>query len=123
VKKELLEKQSSQSEYFISLGTFPYCFPSIGAKSSEEVFAAKIKQLTGESHCSPPSYTMLTLLAENAALRKANAMKENVSPMIPQPEKGSAGDRFNLQAKMGLSDDDELYGALRVSYFLFHTHS
>jgi hypothetical protein len=55
---------------------------------------------------------MLTLLAENAALRKANALKENVSPMIPQPEKGSAGDRFNLRAKMGLADDDELYGAL-----------
>jgi hypothetical protein len=62
---------------------------------------------------------MLTLLAKNAALRKANAMKENVSQMIPQPEKGSAGSRFNLQAKMGLADDDELYSALRVSYFLF----
>ena len=62
---------------------------------------------------------MLTLLAENVALRKANAMKENVSPIILRPEKGSAGDGFNLQAKMGLADDDELYGALRVSYFLF----
>jgi hypothetical protein len=46
-------------------------------------------------------------------------MKENVRPMIPQPEKGSSGNRFNLQAKMGLTDDDKLYGALRVSYFLF----
>jgi hypothetical protein len=75
VKKELLEKQSSRSEYFISVETFTYCLTSIGAKSSEEIFAAKIKQLTGECHCSPPRYTMLTLLAENAALRKANTMK------------------------------------------------
>ena len=66
------------------------------------------------------SYTMLTFLAENMALRKANAKKENVEPMIPQPEKGSAGKGFNLHAKMGLEDDDELYGALRVRYFLLH---
>ena len=38
--------------------------------------------------------------------------KENVGPTIPWPEKGSAGNGFNLQAKMGLEDDDELYGAL-----------
>jgi hypothetical protein len=60
---------------------------------------------------------MLTLLAENAALCKANTMKENVGPTTSQPEKGSAGNRFNLQAKMGLANDDELYGALRVSHF------
>jgi hypothetical protein len=52
VKKELLEKPSSQSEYFISVETFTYCLASIGAKSNEEVFAAKIKQLTGKCHCS-----------------------------------------------------------------------
>jgi hypothetical protein len=51
---------------------------------------------------------MLTLLAENVALREANTMKENVRPMISQPEKGSAGNGFNLQAKMGLANDDEL---------------
>lgn len=61
---------------------------------------------------------MLTFLAENAALRKANTVKENVAPMITRPEKGSAGNGFNLQANMGLKDDDELYGALRVSSFL-----
>ena len=66
---------------------------------------------------------MLTLLAKNAALCRANTMKENVRPMIPWPEKGSAGNGFNLQAKMGLVDDDELYGALRVSYFLFFLHT
>ena len=65
---------------------------------------------------------MLTFIAENVALHKTNAMKENVRPTIPRPEKGSAGNGFNLQAKMGLEDDDELYGALRVSYFLFYTH-
>jgi hypothetical protein len=64
---------------------------------------------------------MLTLLAENAALRMANAMKENVGPVITRPEKGSSGSGFNLQAKMGLADDNELYGALRVSYLLFFT--
>ena len=55
---------------------------------------------------------MLTLLAENVALCKANALKKNVSLMILLPEKGSAGDGFNLWAKMGLADDDKLYGAL-----------
>ena len=55
---------------------------------------------------------MLTFIAENAALHKTNAMKENVGPTIPRPEKGSAGNGFNLRAKMGLKDDDELYGAL-----------
>ena len=64
---------------------------------------------------------MLTFIAENAALHKTNGMKENVGPTIPWPEKGSAGNGFNLRAKMGLEDDDELYGALRVSYFLFFT--
>jgi hypothetical protein len=63
----------------------------------------------------------LTFLAENAALRKANTTKENIGPMIPQPEKGSAGNEFNLQAKMGLKDDEELYGALQVSYSLPHS--
>src|SRR5271168_2070203 len=52
VKKELLEAQSFQSEYLISIRTFTYCLTSIGAKSNEEVFAARIKQLTGECHCS-----------------------------------------------------------------------
>jgi hypothetical protein len=41
--------------------------------------------------------------------------------MIPQPEKGSAGNGFNLRAKMGLKDDEELYSALRVSYSLPHS--
>jgi len=53
VKKELFKKQSSRSKYFISIETFTYCLTSIGAKSNEEAFAAKIKQLTGECHCPP----------------------------------------------------------------------
>jgi hypothetical protein len=61
---------------------------------------------------------MLTFLAENVALHKANTMKENVAPMITWLEKGSAGNRFNLQANMGLKGDDELYGALQVPFFL-----
>ena len=61
---------------------------------------------------------MLTVLAENEALHKANTMKENVGPAITWPEKGSTGNRFNLQAKMGLADDSELYGALHMSYLL-----
>ena len=64
---------------------------------------------------------MLAVLAENEALRKANAMKENVGPVIKRPEKGSAGNGFNLQAKMGLTDDSELYGALCMSYLLSFT--
>ena len=66
-------------------------------------------------------YTMLTILAENEALCKANTMKENVRPVMTWPEKGSTGNRFNLQAKMGLTDDSELYGALHVSYLLSFT--
>ena len=64
---------------------------------------------------------MLTILAENEALCKANTMKENVRPVMTWPEKGSTGNRFNLQAKMGLTDDSELYGALHVSYLLSFT--
>jgi hypothetical protein len=63
----------------------------------------------------------LTFLAENAALHKANTTKENIGPMIPQLEKGSASNGFNLRAKMGLKDDEELYGALWVSYSLPHS--
>ena len=64
---------------------------------------------------------MLTVLAENEALHKANTMKENVGPVITWPEKGSTGNRFNLQAKMGLADDSKLYGALCMSYLLSFT--
>jgi hypothetical protein len=46
-------------------------------------------------------------------LRKANAVKDSSTTMIPRPQRGKNG--FNLQAKMGLTDDNELYGAIRVS--------
>jgi hypothetical protein len=35
--------------------------------------------------------------------------------MIPRPEKGTAGNGFNLQEVMGLADDAETYAVLRVS--------
>ena len=51
-------------------------------------------------------------LAENDALRKAAATKENIGPTILRPQKGAAGNGFNLQAAMGLKDNDQLYSAL-----------
>jgi len=55
------------------------------------------------------------LKAENDALRKAAAAKENTATMIPRPQRGTAGNGFNLQAAMGLEDDYELYATLRRS--------
>jgi hypothetical protein len=56
------------------------------------------------------------LLAENIALRKAAAAKENTEHMIPRPPKGTAGNGFNLQSAMGLEDNQELYATLRVKF-------
>ena len=52
------------------------------------------------------------LSAENEALRKASAAKENIGPIISRPQKGVAGNGFNLQVAMGLEDNDELYSTL-----------
>jgi hypothetical protein len=59
--------------------------------------------------------TTLTTSAENDALRKAAAAKETAATMIPRPQRGTAGNGFNLQAAMGLEDDYDLYATLRVS--------
>jgi hypothetical protein len=40
------------------------------------------------------------------------AMKERVTTTIPHPEKGVAGNGFNLQEAMGLADDGETYSLL-----------
>jgi hypothetical protein len=53
--------------------------------------------------------------AENKALRMSLALKESAPTMIPRPEKGVAGNGFNLQEAMGLADDGETYNLLRVS--------
>jgi hypothetical protein len=60
---------------------------------------------------------MYLFAAENDALRKTLAMKENdtVTTMIPRPDKGVAGSGFNLQEAMGLADDPGTYALLRVS--------
>jgi len=49
------------------------------------------------------------------------AVKEQVTTMIPRPEKGIAGNGFNLQEAMGLADDVETYALLRVSLSV-HTY-
>jgi hypothetical protein len=55
--------------------------------------------------------------AENDALHKAVAAKEDTAMMIPWPPSRSsiAGNRFNLQTVMRLEDNTNLYTALRVS--------
>ena len=55
--------------------------------------------------------------AENDALRKAAAAKENTDMMIPWPPSGSgiAGNGFNLQTAMRLQNNTNLYTALHVS--------
>ena len=54
-------------------------------------------------------------VAENDALRKTLALKECVSTTIPRPEKGIAGNGYNLQEAMGLADDGATYALLWVS--------
>lgn len=58
-----------------------------------------------------------TIVAENDALRKTlkTNSNEDDTTMIPRPEKGVVYKGFNLQEAMGLADDDETYGVLRVS--------
>jgi hypothetical protein len=59
--------------------------------------------------------TSFLFAAENKALRTSLALKESATTMIPRPEKGVAGNGFNLQEAMGLADDAEKYNLLRVS--------
>ena len=42
-------------------------------------------------------------------------LNEDDTTMIPRPEKGVVYKGFNLQEAMGLADDNEMYGVLRVS--------
>jgi hypothetical protein len=62
------------------------------------------------------------LSAENNALRKAAAATAQPTgqPSIPRPEKGVAGNRFNLRTAMGLEEDRTLYCTLRVSLLAFY---
>jgi len=66
--------------------------------------------------------TSYLFAAENDALRKTLAAKEHVTTMVPRPEKGVAGNGFNLREAMGLADDVETYTLLRVSSFSAHTY-
>jgi len=59
--------------------------------------------------------TLVILSAENNALRMAAAQPTTGLPSIPRPEKGTAGNGFNLCAAMELGDDPILYGTVRVS--------
>ena len=67
---------------------------------------------------------MLTsiLSAENNALHKATATQPPGLSTIPWPEKGVAGNGFNLHTAMELGDNHMLYCTVRVSlifYYLF----
>jgi hypothetical protein len=61
------------------------------------------------------------LSAENYALRKAATAQPMGLPSIPRPERGVAGNGFNLRAAMELEEDHMLYCTVRVSYFFFVT--
>jgi hypothetical protein len=65
---------------------------------------------------------IVLFVAENDALRKTLAAKEHTTITIPRPEKGIAGNGFNLQEAMGLADDMETYTLLRVSSLTAHTY-
>jgi len=79
-----------------------------------------LKKLQGAVTVSPPRSFLTLSSAENDALRKVAAAKENTAMMIPRPPSGSgvAGNGFNLQMAMRLEDDNNLYTALRVSCYL-----
>jgi hypothetical protein len=53
--------------------------------------------------------------AENDALRKATTTRPTGLPSISRPEKGVAGNGFNLRIAMELEDDKTLYCTIRVS--------
>jgi hypothetical protein len=76
-----------------------------------------LKKLKGVVTVSLPRSFLTPPSAENDALRKAAAAKENTDMMIPQPpsRSGVAGNRFNLQAAMRLQNDTNMYIALCVS--------
>jgi len=59
--------------------------------------------------------TSVTLSAENNALWKASTAQPMGLRMIPRPEKGVAGNGFNLRAAMELEDDHMLYCTVCVS--------
>ena len=59
------------------------------------------------------------LSAENDALRKATNAQPRGLPTVPRPEKGVAGNGFNLRTAMGLDDDPMLYCSVRVSLFSY----
>ena len=66
--------------------------------------------------------TLIILSAENNALCKATAAQPAGLSTIPRPEKGVAGNGFNLCAAMELGDDHMLYCTVCVSiifYYLF----
>jgi hypothetical protein len=67
--------------------------------------------------------TSYLFVVENDALRKTLAAKECITTTIPRPEKGIAGNGFNLQEAMGLADDIETYALLRVSSFSAQTYN
>jgi hypothetical protein len=66
--------------------------------------------------------TSIILSAENDALRKATATQPAGLSTIPRPEKGVAGNGFNLRAAMELGDDHTLYCTVRVSLIFYYLH-
>ena len=78
-----------------------------------------VEETKGCGHISLPHSFLTPSSAENDALCKVVAAKENtmIMMMIPQPPSGSsiAGNGFNLQIAMHLEDDTNLYTALHVS--------
>lgn len=67
----------------------------------------------------PSVLTSEFLSAENDALRKATNAQPVGLPTIDRPEKGVAGNGFNLRTAMGLDDDPTLYCSVRVSLFSY----
>ena len=86
------------------------------ARRTDKSLGGKIEEI---ARCScfffPPFITLMPSSAENLALHKATAMKENIGMMILQPPKGTSSSRFNLQAAMDLENNYELYASLHVS--------
>jgi hypothetical protein len=76
-----------------------------------------LKKLKGAVTVSLPCSFLTPPSAENDALLKAVAAKENTDMMIPWPPSRSsiAGNRFNLHTVMYLQNDTNLYTVLHKS--------
>jgi hypothetical protein len=121
VVKQSQRRPFSRRKHKVS--TCPICIETLSfivlhlTRDTSKSPRGSVEETKGCGYCFSPQSFLTPSLAENDALRKAAAAKENTATMVPRPPSGSgvAGNGFNLQIAMGLENDPDKYTALRVS--------